>query len=450
MKPTKIILSAILALGASSMFAQTGAQDGSRFGKGEDSIRCIKNISLYEPYAKQKQFKDALDYWELAYAECPAASKNLYIYGVQIIEWQLKNENDPAKKKALVDKLMGLYDNRIKYFGNDPKMPAAKILGNKAVDYLLYMGDAADKAVAYKWLTEAVNDAKDKSSATMIKDWVSTSNAIFKADPETRETYINDYMQGIQYLDEQLKTANEKMAPYIDQVKALLNQQFALSGAADCDALQNMYASKIEEKKDDKEFLKNTIALLRRAKCQESEVYFAASNYAHQIEPTMESAVGMAKQAVKKDDIAQAITYFEEAAGMATDDADKAEIYLNMASLNYKLKKYQMARANALKSLESQPNQGTPYILIASMYAGDARNIYPNDPIMAQAVFYAAVDKLEKAKQVDPSMAAEINSQIASYRSYFPKNEDVFMHQDLEKGKTITIGGWIQEKTVVR
>ena len=36
----------VLSLGTTASFAQTGASDGSRFGHGEDSIRCLKNISI--------------------------------------------------------------------------------------------------------------------------------------------------------------------------------------------------------------------------------------------------------------------------------------------------------------------------------------------------------------------------------------------------------------------
>ena len=246
-----------------------------------------------------------------------------------------------------------------------------------------------------------------------------------------------------------MKTAKENMVTYSEQVKTMLNQQFALSGAADCDALQNMYASKIEENKDNMEFLKSTISLLRRAKCQESEAYFLASEYSHRIEPTMDSAMGMANQAMKKDDNKQALIFFEEAAQLATENEDKAEIYQKMGAIYFKERKYSQSRQNLLKSLEFDPNNATPYIMIASMYANDAKSIYA-DPVMAQAVYYAAVDKLERAKQVDPSRAAEINSLISSYRNHFPSSNDIFMHHDLEKGKTITIGGWIQEKTTVR
>ncbi|MEG0949017.1 MAG: hypothetical protein RR212_03395 [Bacteroidales bacterium] len=450
MKPAKLIFSALLTFGASSLFAQTGAQDGSRFGKGEDSIRCIKNISLYEPYAKAKNYKDALAFWELAYAECPASGKNLYINGVKIMEWQIKNEKDPAKRAALVEKLMGLYDNRIKFFGNDKQWPTSRILGSKAVDYLAYMGDKADYAKAFKWLSESVSARKSASSPEVVKEYVSVAAKMFKANPNDREMYLDTYLKGMEYLNEYQKTAKEAMVEYTEQVKTFLGQEFALSGAADCEALQAMYAPKVEQNKDNIDFLKQTISLLRRAKCQESEVYFLASDYAHRIQPTMESAMGLGKQAYKKEDYAQAAAYYEEASSLATEPADKAEIDLNIASIYFKRRNYPQARTFALRSLAADPNQATPYILIATMYANDAHNIYPNDPIMAQAVYFAAVDKLEKAKSVEPAKAGEINSLISSYRQRFPSVQDVFMHQDLEKGKSITIGGWIQERTTVR
>ena len=46
----------VLSLGTTASFAQTGASDGSRFGHGEDSIRCLKNISIYTEYVKTNNF----------------------------------------------------------------------------------------------------------------------------------------------------------------------------------------------------------------------------------------------------------------------------------------------------------------------------------------------------------------------------------------------------------
>ena len=61
MKLKLFLVPALFAVGAIPMFAQTGAQDGSRIGQGEDSIRCIRNISIYEPYANARQYKDAVE-----------------------------------------------------------------------------------------------------------------------------------------------------------------------------------------------------------------------------------------------------------------------------------------------------------------------------------------------------------------------------------------------------
>ena len=95
-------------------------------------------------------------------------------------------------------------------------------------------------------------------------------------------------------------------------------------------------------------------------------------------------------------------------------------------------------------------NYGAPYMLMGKMYAATSKSVYPNDPVLARAVYYAAIDKFKKAKSVDPSCADEANSLIASYSAHLPSTEEVFMHPDLEKGKSFTVGGWIGETTVVR
>ena len=53
----------LLAFGCSMMsfgaYAQKGVDTGTPFGSSEDSVRCITNISLFVPYAKAGNFKDA-------------------------------------------------------------------------------------------------------------------------------------------------------------------------------------------------------------------------------------------------------------------------------------------------------------------------------------------------------------------------------------------------------
>ena len=448
----------LLAMGCTmstlGAFAQKVVDNGTRFGSGEDSVRCITNISLFVPYAKAGNFKDAYDFWKIVYSECPASTKDVYQYGVKIMAWKVAQEKDAAKKKALIDELMGVYDNRVKYFGNDRRYGKDWIVARKVQDYFAQTGDNADYNLAYGWLKEIVDEKGDNCEGLGLSLFAFSSMKKMMADPNFKEQYIQDYLKAANGLDAQIKAAqaanNQKEVNNMTAYKASVDGQFANSGAADCETLQNLYASKIEEKKEDLAYLKETVSLLRRMRCQEIDAYFAASRYAYQLEPSAEAAVGMAKQAVKQKDFDTALKYFEEAANLESDPATKSDDFYSMALLSFEQNGYSKARSYCQKALEINPNYGAAYLLIGKMYASTAKSVYPGDGVLARAVYYAALDKFEKAKQVDPSVTDEANSLISSYRAHLPSTEEIFMHPDLEKGKAFVIGGWIGERTTVR
>ena len=68
----------LLAVMAAFMGQKASAQ-----GKyGADSAECIKYLSYYQEYYKQKNYDSALPNWRKAYAICPAtASQNLFVHG---------------------------------------------------------------------------------------------------------------------------------------------------------------------------------------------------------------------------------------------------------------------------------------------------------------------------------------------------------------------------------
>ena len=43
---------------------------------GTDSAQCVRNLSLYTEFYKQKNYKDAYEPWKKAYAICPKITKN--------------------------------------------------------------------------------------------------------------------------------------------------------------------------------------------------------------------------------------------------------------------------------------------------------------------------------------------------------------------------------------
>ena len=453
MKIKVLLLAAGCLIGASSVYAQKGVDTGTQFGSGEDSVRCITNISLFIPYAKAGNYKDAYEFWKIAYEECPASTKDLYLYGTRIVAWEIANEKDAAKREALIDNLMGVYDQRIKYFGNDNRYGKDWIVSRKVQDYFQLKGEKADPKVMYNWTKEVVDQIGEKTEALAVSYYMLASNQLLTLDESHKDAYIQDYLKASSILESQLNAAiaanNEKDIETLQALKSGLDTGFAQSGAADCETLQNLYADRIQQNKDNLAFLKETITLLRRMRCNEIEAYFAAAEYAHALEPTSESAMGLARQAVKKKDYDTAITFFEEAANMETDNSVKSDDYYMIALLLFEQNSYSKSRQYCQKALELTPNNGNPYLLIGKMYAATAASVYP-DPVLRKTVYYAAVDKFERARQVDPSVAEEANKLINSYRAHFPSTEEIFMHPDLEKGKAITVGGWIGERTIIR
>ena len=64
MKIKVLLLALGCTMGTLGAYAQKGVDNGTQFGSGEDSVRCITNISLFVPYAKAGNFKDAFDFWK--------------------------------------------------------------------------------------------------------------------------------------------------------------------------------------------------------------------------------------------------------------------------------------------------------------------------------------------------------------------------------------------------
>jgi len=450
----KIFLFAASLLIAAGAYAQKGIETGTPYGKGEDSINCVKNVSLFITYAKSNNFKDAYPFWKSVYDECPGSSLAVYQTGVNIIKWQISQESDAAKKDALVEELMKLYDNRIKYFGNDSRYGTDWIVSRKAQDYNELKGDNTDYKVMYKWTGDVIETFKEKTEPLAISLYMFSSLKQMQNDASFKETYIDDFLKVSALFDAGIAAAkaanNEKDLENFTARKSETESLFAVSGAADCETLQSIYGKRVEDNKTDLAFLKKTMTLFRRLGCGEIDAFFAASEYAHKIEPTAESAMGLGNKAYKGGDTKTAETYYNEAIAMTEESGIKADLYLALAAIASDQNQYSKAKQNALKCLTEKPDQGRAYLIIATAYAATAKTIYPDDAVLTKCVYYAVVDKLERARQVDPKVASEAARLINTYSRYFPTTEEIFMHPDLKEGASFTIGGWIGETVKIR
>ena len=364
---------------------------------------------------------------------------------------QIKDRNS-AEYKKYFDELMNTHDLRMKYtqefLGKGVKVSSEdEALGIKAVDYIAF-APKVDVNQAYDWLKKSVDAAKAESAAATLFYFLQMSHDKLKEDPAHKEQFIQDYLAASEYADDAIAAADkESVKKAFGGIKDNLVALFINSGTADCESLQGIYGPKVETNQTDLNYLKKVISIMKMMKCTDSDAYQQASFYVYKIEPSAEAATGCAYQAYKKGDIDGSVKFFDEAINLETDNAKKAEKAYAAASVLTTAKKLSQARSYAQKAISFNENYGAPYILIANLYAMSPN--WSDESALNKCTYFAVIDKLQKAKSVDPSVTEEVNKMISRYSAYTPQAKDLFM-LGYKAGDRITIGGWIGESTTIR
>ncbi len=422
---------------------------------------CVMNVSLFHEATKNKMFADAYNPWWEVYTTCPNANKSIYTDGAKIVEALFQATSDAAEKERLAKLAVEMQDKRIRYFGNDPKYPKAYILGEKGLAYVDFYGDAK-LAEARECLRQSVDGMGANSKIMVLVKLADVSYALYKQDPDKyAEQFISDYEIASNTLGDQAAAPNNKNAEIAGKQKDYVDNIFAISGAADCAKLDELYWDDVRDNVNNLDMLQKIAKLYKRVRCTESDVYFAACEAAHKLQPTDESAAGCASMAAKKGDYAQAVAYYDQAIKLAMVEdelEDVADYQYNAAFYCYNnLKKFAEARKYAqasiatLSGLGISKGQGRCYIIIGMCYA--STQLYPNDAkgrILNKTVYWAAVDKFVKAKQIDSSVEAQASEFINSYSRFYPTKEERFDLPGEFSGSTYYVGGWIGETTAIR
>lgn len=411
-----------------------------------DDEECLMLLSLSHESVKAEQYDDAYENWSKLYQSRPDFNKTIFTDGNKILEYKWNAAQTPEEKAQWREMIMKLHDERIKFF-DDPKYPDAYVLGLKGVDYLTYYPEDELAMPAYECLKQSVEGMGENSQITVLRKYVEVSYNLYKSNPDQYgEQFLADYQKAAGLLDA-IAAKGGKNATHATSQKAYVDRLYAASGAADCGQMDQMYASVVAESANDTVKLGSIMKLYRRMGCTESDVYFAAAEYAHKLRPSAESAAGCAQMCIKKEDYAGAVEYYKQALTMVDNEEDKADYLYRMANVYVAMKNYQQGAAVAQQALDVNAEDGRCYLLLGICYA--SAKIY-DDPILARSVFWVACDMFRKAKAVDSSCSSDANKLIATYSQYFPSKEDVFFHRDLNEGAPFRVGGWVNKTTTCR
>ncbi|MFO8234880.1 MAG: tetratricopeptide repeat protein [Bacteroidales bacterium] len=433
----------IAIIGLSNVNAQTGAETGTRFGSGEDSIQCIRNLSLYVEYYKQNNYEDAAEYWMPVYKECPKATKNIFIHGEKMIRAAIEDTEDEKEKATLIDSLMGLYNKRIKYYDEE-----GYVLGKKGVYFIRYAENSIENFKrGYDYLKKSIELQENNANAGVLVTFMNTSKSLFSNEEIKGEEMVKNYANVLEIIESRLEGSSNSES--YQRAYEAVNEIFEKSGAATCENLTELYKPRFENNPEDKELLERIIEFLEEQECTDDKFYADVTAQLNEIDPSAESAHHLARLFYEKEQYEKSVEYYKQAIELQDNDEEKGSYYMELAELTYsKLEDKSEAREYAREAIDADPDNGRPYILIGRMYANSADEC-GEDEFEKQTIYWIAVDQFEKAKEIDEDLEGEANGYIDSYAPRFPSKEDCFFH-NYDIGDTYEIGCWINESTTVR
>lgn len=436
MRLQKFAVTLALAAAAVPAMAQyEGTSVYDRIGHGQDSIDVLNNLVLYRDYYNIKDWKSAYEPWKFVFTKAPFAQVGIYAYGAAILGNLIINTTDLEQKKAYFNELMNLYDTRLKNLDGlnsftAPNAQATKgdVVARKAFDYAYYgQGVADDFSIdkAYSMFREGIDlikaDGAKEIPGFVLDKFFDISYQKYVADNQGfREQFLQDYLESREVCEKMLELANQaqdqqaaqKIVAQYDPTLNRIETIFAQSKAADRDQIIAIFTPKIEENKNNLAYLKSALVLLASNDCDDTDVYYKAAEYAYNIEPSYESAIGMAQKLNKAGKTAESVKYYDKALELCQTESTKANISLKIASALSKSGNINGAFSYLDKAVSYNKDvAGKSYLLRAQFLA-------------KQKKFNEAVTYCTKAAEADISISGTANRLKANIIDVQRKNAE--------------------------
>lgn len=436
MKKFTLIFFAVMAVFAGQKLSAQGKY-------GADSAECIKYLSYYQEYYKQKNYDSALPNWRKAYSICPAtASQNMFVHGTTLMTRVYNQVKDAEHKKAIVDTILMLQDQRMATY---PKR-RQDILNNKGQYMINYRG--ADAPYIYKNVGAIVDELGPNSNGPLLVNLLQASISMYRENQLSADDVIAMYDKVVEHVENATAKSDAEKEDN-QKVKATIETIFADSKVASCDNLIAIFGPRYQAEPDNLALVSNIVKLMNSADdCASNDLYLNAVTSMYKLDPSFRSAFGLYRLNAARGNVADAARYLEEAiASPESDDTTDAQYYYEMAAFCYKNGMRGKAAEAARKAVDLDYGYaGKGYLILGNLWASATCG----ETVDKWARYWAAADYYQKARNADPSVADEAASSIASVSRYYPEASEAFMY-DITKGQSYTVScGGMTATTTVR
>ena len=412
---------------------------------GADSAECIKYLSYYQDYYKQRNYDDAIPNWRMAYKLCPpTASQNLILNGTTLVRQLIaKNANNPEYRKGLVDTLLTLHDLRAEYYPSY----AVTAMNNKGIDMSNYIKD--DNKRLYDTYSRIIAANGRKIDPKILFFHLNSAIDLYREGGLQTDKVIDAYNDNVALLD-QVDAANDEEKSAKAKVKNDIENIFLTSRVASCESLLDLYTPRFEADPNNLALVTTIARIMSNTEgCQDNDLYLKAVTAMYNLDPSYNSAYFLYRLNSVRGNTADAIKYLNEAIESPdSDDVTDAGYYYELAAFSYKNGQSGRAAEAARKAIELDPGlAGKANMLLGTIW-GNLR--CGGNEVERAAPFWVAVDYLQKARAADPELAEEANRMISQFSRYFPATADAFMY-DIRDGQSYTVScNGLRATTTVR
>lgn len=401
MKLKKLAVATALAISANPVIAQNfeGTTPDDRIGAtnngNEDSIKIGRqNISLFQQGLQNQDYKEARINLQWLLKNAPYAITGIYTQGPYIYYNLITKETDSSKKLMYFNEMMEIFAAREKNLDvlntfAKTKSTLGDVLALKA-DYYNWTapgtpGSGYTLNQSYANYSQAIKMINEKGGreieGSVLQNFFLVSDAMYKSAPNAlREQYLQDYLDSKDACEKMLQLAKEakaegdeekanKLVAKYDGPLALIEQTFSQSGAADREQIIAIYTKKFDSYKDDINKLNSAITLMAQNDCDDTDIYYQYAEAAYAIEPTFTSAIGLAQKAQKDGELEKMLDYYNKSLELASSDAKRGVICLNIVNGLTKSKQYTGALTYAEKAISyNEDLAGKAYLKEANIY----------------------------------------------------------------------------------
>ncbi|MDO5509717.1 MAG: hypothetical protein Q4F57_03365 [Weeksellaceae bacterium] len=451
-------------------------------------------------HVQARTFSQGYPVLQQALQQCPDKKINYYNFGETILVSMIANTQNEAEKAKYARELSELIDKRLKNFPNEKKT----FWQGEKINYELQYGLIDQKEALNRYdALFAVEDDDEEDSAQKVS--ANTTLNYFVTALELLNEQKVDFDKALEVYFATRKLAednidlrseeygvlavkldslqqidpNKKLSDRETQIMAIAQQskdlfvtvheqmEGILSEYTTCENVAPTFANQFEEKKNDFDWLTNSLESLAMLECFDSDLYAALDQQrtavwrknnpqaatTTSVAPTSSRGTVTASSYARgvtqynSNNFSAALSSFNEALNEVSG-AQRGDVSYYIALTHQKMGNNTQAINAAKRAAGFKAGWGAPYQLIASIYGSNA-NSCGSTTFQKLTAYWIAADYANRACSVDSRSCGWARSAAASYEANGPTAEMVFQ-QGLSKGARVSVTCFGGESTRVR